>query len=194
LESSLIDSLIAQHPELLYYEAQGERLEVDRRLQAEQLKPELSLKYQALSGGIEQRQLLSTLDPMSNLKYGFKFSFPLFLRKQRGYLTLSKIAIQENELQTAQKRLEIGNKIGALQSQIAALEVQVQVYADMVKNYQRMVDAEMEKFLLGESSIFLVNSREQKLIESQLKLNQLQSKLPMLIAEANRATGGYLLD
>ena len=43
-------------------------------------------------------------------------------------------------------------------------------------NYQALLDAEIEKFNLGESSIFLLNSREQKLIDTQLKLTALRGK------------------
>jgi len=39
-----------------------------------------------------------------------------------------------------------------------------------------LLQAEQRKFEVGESSIFLINSREQKLIETQLKFNKLQGE------------------
>ena len=46
----------------------------------------------------------------------------------------------------------------------------------MVTDYERMLEAEERKFQLGESSLFLVNSRESKLIDGQLKAISIQNK------------------
>nr|WP_181855213.1 hypothetical protein [Winogradskyella sp. KYW1333] len=46
----------------------------------------------------------------------------------------------------------------------------------MVTDYERMLEAEELKFQLGESSLFLVNSRESKLIDGQLKAVSIQNK------------------
>jgi hypothetical protein len=48
---------------------------------------------------------------------------------------------------------------------------------------------EIEKFRIGESSIFLLNSREQKLMETQLKLAKLQSKYQKLRRKLDWASG-----
>jgi outer membrane protein TolC len=193
LPMGTLDSLIAYHPDLLYYQYQQGQLEIEEKWRKEQLKPDLSIKYQALTAAAYNGELLGALNPASNLKWGVKFSMPLFLRKQRGYLALTRISIQENLLRQDQKKLELRNKIAGLINQMQGTETQLALYASMVTNYERMVSAEIEKFDLGESSIFLVNSREQKLLEAELKRNQLASKLPMLFSEANRATGGYLI-
>jgi outer membrane protein TolC len=47
---------------------------------------------------------------------------------------------------------------------------------DMVNNYEQLRNGEIQKFEAGESSIFLINSRESKLIEAQAKLIDLQGK------------------
>ena len=46
----------------------------------------------------------------------------------------------------------------------------------MVQNYETLLAAEERKFSFGESSLFLINSRENKLIESKLKQNLVQNK------------------
>ena len=46
----------------------------------------------------------------------------------------------------------------------------------MVTDYERILEAEELKFQLGESSLFLVNSRESKLIDGQLKAISIQNK------------------
>ena len=50
------------------------------------------------------------------------------------------------------------------------------ITTQMVLDYERMLQAEERKFQLGESSLFLVNSRESKLIDGQLKAIEIQNK------------------
>ena len=53
----------------------------------------------------------------------------------------------------------------------------------MVEDYSKLLKAEERKFQVGESSIFLVNSRESKLIDSRLKAIELENKL--FLSKAN---------
>lgn len=186
------DSLLLHHPDIVQYQLKAEQLAVEERLRREQLKPDLVVKYQALSAPTPGSDI-GYLAPAANMKWGVKLSMPLFVRKQRGYLQLNRIAQQEVGLQLDQKALELRNKLVALGQQLGATTSQVELYKVMVENYLKLVDAESSRFTLGESSIFLVNSREQKLIEAELKLNELKAKVPRLLAEANRASGGYLI-
>ena len=47
----------------------------------------------------------------------------------------------------------------------------------MVENYEKLLEAEIRKFDIGESSLFLINSRESKLIEARIKLISMETKL-----------------
>ncbi|MCB0374935.1 MAG: transporter, partial [Sinomicrobium sp.] len=46
---------------------------------------------------------------------------------------------------------------------------------DIIKDYQQLVSAEERKFGFGESSVFLINSRELGLINARLKQNELHT-------------------
>ena len=59
----------------------------------------------------------------------------------------------------------------------------------LLTNYKTMLIAEERKFELGESSLFLINSREQKLIEAALKTNSLQIKFLNAYARLYNALG-----
>lgn len=193
LEAGLVDSLLTAHPDLLYYQYQQAELEIEEKWRKEQLKPEVAVKYQALSAAPGNQDWIGAFAPAANLKWGLKFSFPLFLRKQRGYLELNRLDQQRIEWAQDQKRLELANKIEALIGAMAQMQQQIVLSEAMITNYLALVDAENKRFELGESSVFLVNAREQKLVEAELKLNELQSKLPKMLGEANRVTGGYLI-
>ena len=64
----------------------------------------------------------------------------------------------------------------ALQQALTVTTRQIVTQEEMVTNYSTLLQAENEKFRIGESSIFLLNSREQKLIEAQLKQLKLQAQ------------------
>jgi outer membrane protein TolC len=172
----------ATHPEIRKYEMKREQLEINRRLAAEQMKPQLDVSYNFLgdgasfiNGGAPDDSRLNTL-VTQNFKWGLDFEMPLFLRKERGKLEQTKLKIQDNEFVLEQKRVEVENKIGNYFNNLSFLLQQINIYNQAVGNYQALLEAELIKFEQGESSIFLINSREQKLIDAQLKLAELRAK------------------
>jgi hypothetical protein len=62
----------------------------------------------------------------------------------------------------------------------------------MFTNYRSLFLAELAKFELGESSVFLVNAREVKLIESELKLYEIIGKYNKAYYGLMQATGRLL--
>lgn len=183
-----IAELLEQHPELLTLDLKRQQLEVDRRWAAEQLKPELSLKAGAL---VQPGADRADRPFYEDHTLGLSLSFPLFLRKARGDLALTDIEIQNTVLKLDQKSWSLENKIQSLRAKISNTKAQIILYTDVVGNYRGLVNAEVRKFGLGESSLFLINAREQNLIKSELILIDLRAGLPVLYAELYRAVGGY---
>ena len=68
------------------------------------------------------------------------------------------------------------NKIDAITNELESYIIQNELIEDIVKDYDTMLSAEERKFSFGESSVFLINTRENKLIEVQVKAIQLQNK------------------
>ncbi len=191
----LYRQLVQRHPALRVYDAKLAQLDISRRLAAEQLKPQLDVSYNLLGngarfgadnadGGALQNLLLQ------NYKWQVTFGFPLLLRKERGKLQEVKVKIADTGLGLQQKQLELRNKLESYYNELLNTEQQIALYTAMTANYQRLLDAETRKFGLGESSIFLINTREQKLVEAQLKLNKLLATLPKLRLALDWATGG----
>jgi outer membrane protein TolC len=196
---SLRNQLFAQHPALLALNFKLDQLDVQQRLNREMLKPRLQLSYNFLADGwnfngyqsSEQGNLRNILT--ENYKFGLQFSFPLFLRKERAEIALNEIKIQNTSFKLLQKRLSLQNKFGVYENTANTLISQIEQYEAMVDNYRALLAAENEKFRLGSSSLFLINSREQKLIESQEKLLKTQSSF-LKTRTALRAVVGILAD
>lgn len=170
----ILENLAMEHPAMQLYDYKQADLEVERRIKAENLKPEINLNYNALN---EPVGLDVTNGYVSeNYKWGASFNFPLFLRKQRGDLQLTKIKIQETELGQQQKLLELQNKVRSYYNEQINLDQQVTLMTVAVRNYSALLAGERQKFETGESSLFLINSREVKLIEARLKSIELVTK------------------
>ena len=66
------------------------------------------------------------------------------------------------------ERLQLQNKINAQKEVINSLFKQRSLANELVKNYSTMLTSEERLFTFGESSLFLINSRESSLITAQL--------------------------
>lgn len=168
----LNDISLQDHPKLqsLNYKIRG--LDIDRKLKANKLLPYIGLEYNFLTETPDIGNSFVT----SNYKAGITFNFPLFLRKERGDLRLAKNKLQDTEYELLSTELQIKNKIVAVFAEIEALHEQTNLIEDIVANYNQLLNAETRKFSFGESSIFLINSREKSLIDSRLKNIKLQNK------------------
>lgn len=160
------------HPKLLSLQAKIDGLEVERKLKKNNLLPKVDLQYNYLSEDYDRLNSFNT----TNYKAFLNLSFPLFLRKERGNLKLTNYKIQDAEFEQDITILELTNKLNAIRFEINSLSEQVQIIEDIVIDYETLVSAEERKFSLGESSLFLINSREQKLIDARLKENLLFTK------------------
>jgi outer membrane protein TolC len=64
--------------------------------------------------------------------------------------------------------VSLKNKIKAQQTEINSLEKQKQLIDNLVTDYNTMLASEERLFSFGESSIFLINARENNLVSAQL--------------------------
>jgi len=172
--AQLLELANQRHPEILKLKAKIDQLEVDRRLSVENLKPTINLKYNFLTG--KNGPTADETFSQHNYKIGVQAQFPLYFRKERGKLGLTKVKLSQGQLELVQQRRTIQNEILAAASEFSTLGQLMVNQEKMVINYQTLRDAENDKFDNGESSLFLVNSRETKLIESRIKLASYQSK------------------
>ncbi len=180
-----IDAVVASHPKLKSLDAKIEGLTVDRALKRNKLLPKLDLQYNFLSQEYDQLDSFNT----ANYKAFVNFSLPLFLRKERGDVKLANLKLNDVTFERTSTSLALQNKIEATQAEISSLAKQTDLIDNIVKDYVALVNAEERKFSLGESSLFLINSREQKLIDAQLKENELLLKNLLATAHMYNALG-----
>lgn len=163
---------LENHPKLRSLGYKYEGLIVEKRLMANNLLPRVDLEYNLYS---ETPGYIDSYNT-SNYMAGLNVNFPLFLRKERGDLKLAKAKVQSAEFEIAATRVTLRNKIDAISQEMESYLLQNAITEDMVRDYETLLKAEERKFFLGESFLFLINSRESKLIEARLKANETENK------------------
>lgn len=149
--------------------------ELDLRLKKEKLKPKLKAKVNPLVA-TNSNNILPSYNA-SDYKLGFEFSMPLFLRSERADVKMGEIKIQEGALDIQNKQNELLNKIESNLLQQVILRDQVNLVEQNVEGYKQLLEGENEKFRFGESSVFLLNKRQEKYINGRIKLIELNLKL-----------------
>ncbi|MEO0572050.1 MAG: TolC family protein [Bacteroidota bacterium] len=163
---------INNHPKLRSMDFKIEGLTVDRKLKANKLLPKIDVEYNFITESPERINSLVT----EEYKGGINFFFPLFLRKERGDLKLAKFKLQDARFERDNAQVEIRNKVLAIYRELDSFLEQNRLIDNIVRDYNTLLAAEERKFSFGESSLFLINSRESKLIDAELKQNEVQNK------------------
>ncbi|WP_396209203.1 TolC family protein [Flavobacterium sp.] len=159
------------HPKIKALDAKIALLNVEKRLKANALLPKLDLSYNYLSepSAIDQYR-------MEDYKIGLNFSIPIFLRKERAGLKLAKLKIQDSQFSLQFERKSLENKLKSQQQEIISLQKQQAYNSQLVQNFNQLLTAEDRLFGMGESSLFLINSRENTLVSSQLNAIGLENR------------------
>ncbi|CAM1343472.1 TolC family protein [Tenacibaculum amylolyticum] len=163
LESN--STIVNNHLKIQSLEYKKENLIIDKRLKLNNLLPKIDIEYNFLTS---KYQDITNFDT-NNYKAGLNFSVPLFLRKERSDLKLAKLKLQDIDFIISSNKANLSNKINAIRNEISSYNTQNKTLNDLVTDYQRLVKAEERMFVLGEGSLFRINYREVKLIETQLK-------------------------
>lgn len=157
---------VDQNPDLLLYSTKLSDLELERKLKVEQLKPQLNFNYNLLQ---TPDNLISMNYDYTNYKWGASFYMPLFLRKERSSLQVTKLKIENTQYQQIQKQRELETKLlQNRQNWIVTLN-QMETSETIAQRYFLLAEAERNFFNIGESSLFLVNAREISYLSAQSK-------------------------
>lgn len=171
-----LDNNLDSIPIIAEKTAKKQSLLLKQKLNKEKLKPKLKLKYNPLLSTNSNNIAISNFSA-DNYKWGASLSFPIFFRSERGNFKESKYAVDKINYEIAFKKTEIQNKIIANKQNQHALINQITLLEKNISGYETLLNAESKKFEYGESSLFLINKRQERLIESELKLLSSQNKL-----------------
>lgn len=165
------DFSITNHPKINALQSKIDMLNVERKLKANMLLPKIDVGYSYISepSYIDNYQF-------EDYKIGLDLYFPLFLRKERGSLKLAKYKVQESEFALDLEKVQLTNKINAQKMEIESLLKQKELIKSLVQDNLTMLNSEERLFSFGESSLFLINTRENNLVSAQLSKITLENR------------------
>lgn len=172
----IITTASLENPELRSYNYKIDALAVERKLKFQSLLPVLNAKTNLLNKDYRVFKGVNSAFIENNNRWGIDFKLPLFVREGRGDYRQAKLKIVEANYALNAKRWEVENKIRSYYNQFVQLQIQLQTMQSAFTNYNTLLRQEDLRFRNGESSLFMVNSRENKVIEVAQKLIELRVK------------------
>ena len=153
------------HPEFMLNDLKQDILRIKRKLYVQELLPSVGVGAYALQNDFSQ--LGTTIN--GNSRFGVNVSLPLRLSKGRASVQLNKNEMLGTQLKRDFTQRKIENQVLFQLNEINITQSQLELYDSYVANLQRMYDAENIKYRLGSSTVFLINSRENKLLDAEIK-------------------------
>jgi outer membrane protein TolC len=185
--SDLIDVAMKNHPELQVYSLKISALQVDKKLKFQGLLPKIDLQYNQIASN--QATFFTGSLFENNFLYGLKVEIPLRFSQGRAEYQKAKLKLQDESLFQDQKRRSLELKIKSYYNELIALRKQILTQESTNKNLLALVKAEESRFFNGESSLFLINSRENKALEALEKLIELKTKFAKTVYALQGSAG-----
>ncbi|MBI1782143.1 MAG: TolC family protein [Sphingobacteriales bacterium] len=177
------------HPKLQATNFKINSMQVEKRLKFQSLLPKVDVKYNFLQKGYEPWKNVTANLLDNNYKFGLGVSMPLFLRQGRGEWKTAKLKLQSTTYERQQQQLEIENKVRYYYTEIFNLQQQAGFLQTAYNNYNELFKAEELRFGLGETTLFMLNSRQNQLLTSQQKLLEIKAKFFIAQASLQWAAG-----
>lgn len=176
LQDDLLLTAKLTHPKLSMYNYKLQVLDIERKLKFQSLLPTVNLKANLLNKGYDVFKGGSAAFYENNYKFGIDIGMPLRLSEGRGGYKLAKLKIQETNYSFSLQQQEIENKVKYYYNELMGLRQQIKIYNTVYLNYQTLFRGEEVRFKAGESSLFLLNNRENKVLDALQKLIELKTK------------------
>jgi outer membrane protein TolC len=151
-------------------------MQIERRLKFQSLLPDIDLKYQQLVKGYDFTKMTNAAWFDNDFRFGVRLSMPLRLSEGRGEYKKAKLKIEQLNLERVNKNIQLQTKLKQSFVEWQQTLAQLNLQKNTVYNYELLQKGEETRFLNGESSLFLINSREQKTLEAKQKWVELQAK------------------
>ena len=177
MQEELLLTARLTHPKLSMYNYKLQVLEIERKLKFQSLLPTVNLKANLLNKDYNVLKGIAVPDYFqNNNKFGVDIGIPLRLSEGRGGYRLAKLKILETNYDLSLQQQEIENKVKFYYNELTGLQQQVKIYNAAYLNFQTLFRGEDVRFKAGESSLFLLNIRENKVLEALQKLIELKTK------------------
>jgi outer membrane protein TolC len=180
----ILRNLEQNHPDIAKIILKQKQLQIEEKFRIEMLKPKFDVNFNLLRvpAGYQKEGSVASGFLLNNHKFGVNFEMPIFLRKERGKLQSVRIKQLQTTFEKDIVERELKITVESAYNEVVNLAKQIEFQIIANANQEKLLAAERQKFLIGESTLFLINSRETKLIDMKTKLESLKSKYEKAIA------------
>ncbi len=168
---------LPHHPKLQSARAKVEFLNIDLRMKNQYLLPKIGVSGSLLSKGwgVVPGDV-SGNGIRNNYKLDVDLNVPLFLREARGNLRMARVKTQQAMLAQDIAYIDLEAKVRSYYNEALNLVQQQQLWEESYAAYDRLLQGEATRFENGESTLFLINARQAKLLEASQKLLDIYAK------------------
>lgn len=162
-----IDTLVQGHPYLAIIDFKLEALDVEKKFAKEQLKPILSINYNLLNEPIQYNPFAQF--SANDYKWGITAQMPLMYRKERAAYQQTQLKIEQTEYERLDQRASLKAKLLSARYDYLNAVAQKEIYIENAKSTRKLLEAELNLFSTGESTLFMINAREMAAFQAELK-------------------------
>lgn len=185
----LLTQLPNRNPTLQLFPYRLKRLQIERKLQFQELLPDLRFQYNQLGRGYSMVNTWKQPLFENNFQYGLKLSVPLRLSQGRGGYEQAKLQIRITELEQDLRQRRLENEVRNLFQSCQTSRLQAGLLMEATRGFEQLLQTETLRFNNGESSLFLVNTRELRWLEAKLQWIQVGIRLCQQEVDLDYQTG-----
>lgn len=179
------------HPELTQYEFKFRGLQIDKKLAFQSLLPQVKAKYNQT--GYDLAKTVNAPWFNNNYRFGLSVYMPLRLSEGRGDYKKAKLKLERAQIEQLNKQVQLSTKVKQYYTEWQQTEMQLSIQRNLLANTTALQRGEEVRFANGESSLFLINAREQKTIEAELKVIELKAKAQKAAVGVRWSAGMFAL-
>jgi outer membrane protein TolC len=172
----LLARVIARHPDVLKAEGKIAQASAERLLARQAMIPLASADLSALAPAGNTPNAGDALSRSGNYKGEINVLSPLLFFKERGKFQSTDAKFEGAELSARETRRDVTLLARTAINDLAQYDAQLTLQRDAVRLFRILSAGERAKFDVGESNLFLVNTRERQVLDEELKYVALQAK------------------
>ena len=180
LDSSSVPALLARvmtlHPDVQKAEGKLAQASAERALARQAMIPLASAELYALRGSSGGVDVGSAVARDGNYKGAINFSSPLLFFKERGKFQSTDAKFERAGLEARETQRDVVLLVRTAINDLAQIDAQLTLQRDAVRLLRILSAGERAKFDAGESTLFLINTRERQVLDEELKFVALQAK------------------
>jgi outer membrane protein TolC len=190
--TSLLEKAQRKNPEILKAKLKINQAFFEKKFRTNDIIPHIGLSLKFYTVPNNNQVDFSRIDQNylgNNYKIQISFAQSLFFRKEIGKYRQSQLKYKIARLDYTITKLQVANEIKSYHNDLFTYIDLFKIQQNNLKRSDDLYKAEKFKFEIGESSLFLLFSRESKRLDAEVKLHSIYAKFQKAKIELGNSVG-----